>query len=250
MNMKQAIYWMILGGWLCFPAYAQRGLLTLRTNPLHQPTSGKQVEVCIDADENVKSPTSNPSGYLFFIDLPSGWMPVKDANHQTDQGFYAWPENAVGQGALQNEHHRTDLNRLAISFISTQVGTIPGTVACLLLETQGTSQDCLLTFTAEVNDRAVAPIRVLTRGAILSHESVRCDENPGDVTNDGTVNLEDIMLLRQFYLLRLIPTEKELLMADARPRPGKNGLPYGDGRILADDLNWVFRRALGLESVP
>lgn len=73
---------------------------------------------------------------------------------------------------------------------------------------------------------------------------------PGDLNGDGLVDARDLKLELELFLGLRAPTTTELAAGDVRPKPGRGGLAFGDGVIGADDLNWIFRRFLGLESAP
>ncbi len=73
---------------------------------------------------------------------------------------------------------------------------------------------------------------------------------PGDVNGDNAINIQDVTLLLQMYLDLVDPTPEQFLAGDVRPRPGTDGRTYGDGKLLGDDLNWVLRRVVGLETAP
>jgi hypothetical protein len=71
---------------------------------------------------------------------------------------------------------------------------------------------------------------------------------PGDVNGDDAITLSDVQLLLQIYLGIRTPTPEEFNAGDTQP--ATVGLPYGDGRIRANDLNWLLRKVAGLENAP
>ena len=73
---------------------------------------------------------------------------------------------------------------------------------------------------------------------------------PGDLDRDGAITTMDVRQLLDIYLGRLPASPGDIAVGDVRPKPGANGRPYGDGRIGQDDLKWVLRAALGLETSP
>jgi hypothetical protein len=73
---------------------------------------------------------------------------------------------------------------------------------------------------------------------------------PGDVTGNGEVNAQDATQMLRLFLGLKSPTPNEMKAGDVRPRPGLEGRAYGDNRIQGDDVGWVVRRFLGLETTP
>jgi virginiamycin B lyase len=73
---------------------------------------------------------------------------------------------------------------------------------------------------------------------------------PGDVNNDGDVNVGDLVAMIQVALSLRTASEFEIGAGDVRPKPGTNGKAYGDGKIRMDDVNWTLRRSLGLTGQP
>jgi len=73
---------------------------------------------------------------------------------------------------------------------------------------------------------------------------------PGDLNGDGVVDMVDVSILLHLVLGFRSATPSELLAGDVRPKPGTGGRAFGDGALHTDDLNWVFRRALNLETSP
>jgi hypothetical protein len=72
----------------------------------------------------------------------------------------------------------------------------------------------------------------------------------GDVNGDSHVDVQDVSLLLRIYLGLHEGASSEIAAGDNRPKPGSGGRPYGDGRIGADDLNWLLRRSVGLAGAP
>jgi hypothetical protein len=72
----------------------------------------------------------------------------------------------------------------------------------------------------------------------------------GDVNGNGAIDLADIQQLLNIYLGIRTASPDELWIGDVRPKPGAPMLPFGDGLIRANDLNWVLRCFLGLEIGP
>lgn len=71
---------------------------------------------------------------------------------------------------------------------------------------------------------------------------------PGDLNGNGIIDSSDVSALLEIYLGKRDPTAAELEAGDKRPK--LNNKTYGDGRLLADDLNWLFRKFLGAETAP
>ena len=73
---------------------------------------------------------------------------------------------------------------------------------------------------------------------------------PGDLNRDGHVTAADVNGFLRANL-GLDPTSSSVFDAgDVRPKPGINGRAYGDSQFQSDDLNWIIRRFLGLETTP
>jgi hypothetical protein len=86
--------------------------------------------------------------------------------------------------------------------------------------------------------------------SILSRQSVLVelyDRIRGDLNGDGRVTSEDVKLAFELFLNRRPPTRAEWEACDVLPRPGTEERPRGDGRIGAEDINWIMRRSLNLE---
>lgn len=66
----------------------------------------------------------------------------------------------------------------------------------------------------------------------------------GDVNNDGTVNVIDIMLVTRHVLNQQMLTAEQILRADVAPLSG--GTPVPDGVVTAADLLVIQRKALGV----
>jgi hypothetical protein len=69
----------------------------------------------------------------------------------------------------------------------------------------------------------------------------------GDLDLNGKIEMNDIHEAYQLFLGFKTSSVGQLLAGDVRPKPGLSGRLVGDGMILADDLNWIQRRLLGLE---
>jgi peptidoglycan/xylan/chitin deacetylase (PgdA/CDA1 family) len=80
--------------------------------------------------------------------------------------------------------------------------------------------------------------------------SVEGAVRPGDVNGDGVLDNADLDRLTRIYLGEHNPEAVELAMGDIRSRTARGEQLYGDGKIEADDLNWVMRRLKGLEDAP
>ena len=65
---------------------------------------------------------------------------------------------------------------------------------------------------------------------------------PGDVNNDGKVDLADVILAQRIALGQLTPTAAQIAAADVAP----DGEP--DGIIDAADVARILRKALGIDS--
>ena len=70
---------------------------------------------------------------------------------------------------------------------------------------------------------------------------------PGDVDGEVGVSVGDVIMALHFLLGDFTPSPDQLTSADVRPK--RTG-GHGDGRIGADDVNWILRKALGLEGEP
>jgi hypothetical protein len=73
---------------------------------------------------------------------------------------------------------------------------------------------------------------------------------PGDVNQNGSVAIDDVMLQLKYWLGVLKPSGWASAAGDVRPFPGAHGRLFGDGQIKGDDANWTLRRAIGLISSP
>ena len=71
----------------------------------------------------------------------------------------------------------------------------------------------------------------------------------GDINSDGKVDAVDLTLALRIFLEGRAPSWTELQAGDVRPK-ASDGRRVGDGAIMADDLNWIFRRFIGLTSDP
>lgn len=72
---------------------------------------------------------------------------------------------------------------------------------------------------------------------------------PGDVNADGVVTLTDVSLMLQFVLGIKSPLDIQIKQGDTRPHPGSRS-SFGDNKLKMADVNWVLRKALGLEAYP
>lgn len=72
----------------------------------------------------------------------------------------------------------------------------------------------------------------------------------GDLNNDGAANAGDVIQMLRILLKTDPPTSYELRVGDVRPKPGLAGRSFGDGKIGANDVNWVLRRSVGLATHP
>jgi hypothetical protein len=187
---------MILGGLLCLPAYAQIGVLSIRTDQTGPAVPGQRVEVCIDADANVKTPSDEfsfpyPVGsYELYIEWPEGWTPTKDTVDRLKLDLFGLPGEAVlgkRKVYIAGESPAFDENRIAIGYASVG-GTVPGIVTCLLFEAERDAHTGPITLKAEVLNTANVPIPVTVTGGSL--QGVACP--PSDLNQDCTVNLADV----------------------------------------------------------
>jgi hypothetical protein len=80
--------------------------------------------------------------------------------------------------------------------------------------------------------------------------SVYYQTTPGDVNQNGLVQVDDVSLLLKYWLGLKAPSAWETSAGDVRPSPGVNGRAFGDGQLNNEDANWTLRRALGLVSSP
>ena len=72
----------------------------------------------------------------------------------------------------------------------------------------------------------------------------------GDLDGDGTVDSRDVNTLFQLFLGVRPATPPEAKLGDALPvQPGGNP-QRGDGELKAEDLNWLYRRSMGLMAAP
>jgi|YelNatPaOPRAMG01_1025707.scaffolds.fasta_scaffold107511_2 hypothetical protein len=72
---------------------------------------------------------------------------------------------------------------------------------------------------------------------------------PGDADGDGAVTVLDLAIALSIFVGG--PASQQALEAlDVRPKPGTNGRPYGDGQILADDIQWLILRLNGTVTSP
>jgi hypothetical protein len=69
----------------------------------------------------------------------------------------------------------------------------------------------------------------------------------GDLTRDGQLAINDVQLALSLLLGLRSTTAGELRAGDVRPKQGNT---MGDGRIGANDVNWILRRLVGLEANP
>ena len=72
----------------------------------------------------------------------------------------------------------------------------------------------------------------------------------GDANRDGRVDITDALELIWILLGLKEPGEGDLRAGDVRPRPGTDNRPFGDGLISSDDVNWVLRHIVGLNTDP
>jgi sugar lactone lactonase YvrE len=69
---------------------------------------------------------------------------------------------------------------------------------------------------------------------------------PGDVNQDGRINVQDAILTLRIAIKLVTPTPEQKLAADVAPHPGTGDRPYGDGKVDATDAIQMIRRSLGI----
>lgn len=97
-----------------------------------------------------------------------------------------------------------------------------------------------------IEAEATGPLRLNTPTVRISvHRKA-----PGDLNGDEVVDAKDLTQLLEVVLGMRFPSAFELEVGDVRPKPGWYNRRYGNRQLGAEDVNWIFRRFLGLETTP
>jgi DNA-binding beta-propeller fold protein YncE len=91
-----------------------------------------------------------------------------------------------------------------------------------------------------IADRHNHRIRVLWGAA-----KVHGPGQPGDVNEDGVVNIQDGILALRIIVQGIKVTDCRKSLADVAPHPGTDGRPAGNGTVDTTDAIRILRRAVG-----
>ncbi len=92
-----------------------------------------------------------------------------------------------------------------------------------------------------IPDRRNHRLRVLWKAA-----SVPASAQPGDVNEDGVLNVLDAILTLRMVVQGIKATPCRQSLADVAPHPGEGTRPYGNGSVNTSDAIRLLRRGLGL----